>query len=116
MTTIRLFSVVGSFAEDKDAAAKLRREVILRTLDAGSEVEIDFESVTLTTQSFVHALISEALRRHGESVLERLAFRNCGDAVRGIVETVVQYVLETVEDEGQETVQAEQPALGGPAA
>ena len=100
MTTVYLYSEVGSFAEDKDAASRFRRDVILPTLEAGKDVEIDFSGVTLTTQSFIHALISEALRRHGESVLAHLTFRNCGDAARGIIETVVQYVLETVDDGG----------------
>ena len=94
MTTIRLESVTGSFAEDKDAAATLRREVILPKLEAGKRLEIDFDGIRLTTQSFIHALISEALRRHGTRALELLEFKNCGTAPRGIIETVVQYVLE----------------------
>jgi len=99
MKKITLNSLVGSFAEDKDTAAELRDEVILPELNRGGEVEIDFTGVTLTTQSFVHALISEALRREGETVLSRLTFRGCEEAARGIIETVVQYVLETVDDE-----------------
>jgi hypothetical protein len=94
MKTIVLGRVVGGFAEDKDAAAKLRREVILPALTAGDSIEIDFGGVSLTTQSFIHALISEALRQHGEEALGRIYFRNCATAPRGIIETVVQYVLE----------------------
>lgn len=99
MKRLRLFDLVGSFAEDKDVAARLRREVILPTLDAGAKVELDFEGITLTTQSFIHALISEGLRRHGESALQLMMFKNCGSAAKGIIETVVQYVLETVDDD-----------------
>ena len=99
MIKIKLLESVGSFAEDKDAAAKLREETILPTLKSGGTVEIDFAGITLTTQSFIHALISEALRQEGEEALELLMFRNCGDAARGIIETVVQYVLETVDGE-----------------
>lgn len=100
MKTIKLFELVGSFAEDKDAAARLRREVILPTLKAGGSLEIDFDEITLTTQSFIHALISQALRQEGEDVLMRIKFRNCGSAARGIIETVVQYVLESVAGDG----------------
>jgi hypothetical protein len=100
MRSIRLLDQVGSFAEDKDAAAKLRREMILPALAAGNNIELDFTGITLTTQSFIHALISEALRQHGEAVLEKLSFKNCATATRGIIETVVQYVLETVDGEG----------------
>jgi len=94
MKTVVLARVVGTFAEDKDAAAKLRREVILPALAADESLEIDFGGVSLTTQSFIHALISEALRQHGEDALGRIYFRNCSTAPRGIIETVVQYVLE----------------------
>jgi hypothetical protein len=99
MKTILLAEVVGEFAEDKDAAAKLRREVILPALASGETVEIDFAGVSLTTQSFIHALISQALREHGEEALARMKFKNCQTAPRGIVETVVQYVLESREAE-----------------
>ena len=98
MKTIMLVTEVGSFAEDKDAAAQLRTQIILPALLSGEKVVVDFADVSLTTQSFVHALISEALRVEGEKALECLVFRNCSPATRGIVETVVQYVLETVED------------------
>ena len=102
MKQIKLFELVGSFAEDKDAAAKLRRDVILPTLKSGGSVEIDFSGITLTTQSFIHALISQALRQEGAEALTRMKFKNCGSAARGIIETVVQYVLESVagDDEG----------------
>ena len=102
MKTIKLVEIAGSFAENKDLAAQLRNEKIVPALDAGQAkaIEIDFTGVTLTTQSFVHALISEPLRIRGEGALKSLSFRGCNDAIRGIIETVVQYVLETVEDGG----------------
>ena len=100
MKRIALFALVGSFAEDKDAAAKLRREVILPTLKEGGSIEIDFLGVTLTTQSFIHALISQALRQEGEDALARIEFKNCGSAARGIIETVVQYVLDSSDEDG----------------
>lgn len=99
MTRIRLHVLVRDFAEDKDIAGQLRNDRILPALAAGEVVEIDFAGITLATQSFMHALIAEALRRHGEACLDRLVFKNCSPLVRGIVETVVQYVLETAEDE-----------------
>lgn len=97
MKTIAIARTVGEFAEDKDVAAKLRREVILPTLAGGYSLELDFRGVTLTTQSFIHALISQALRVHGEGALGRISFKGCVPAVRDIVETVVQYVLEARE-------------------
>jgi hypothetical protein len=97
MIEIKLAELVGDFAEDKDMAGKLRREIILPALSDGKAIRIDFTGVSLATQSFIHALIAEALRRYGEGVLARIEFKKCDEVVRGIIKTVVQYVLETVE-------------------
>ena len=99
MITIRLFDLIGSFAEDKDTAATLRKEQILPALISGQKLEIDFTGVTLTTQSFVHALISEALRQNSDTALKLMTFKGCTESVRGIIETVVQYVYETINAE-----------------
>lgn len=99
MKSISILKSVGEFAEDKDAAAMLRKSQLLPALAAGGSLELDFRGVTLTTQSFIHALISEALRVHGEESLARIAFKGCEPAVKDIVETVVQYVLEARDGE-----------------
>jgi STAS-like domain of unknown function (DUF4325) len=64
---------------------------------------IDFKGVGLTTQSFVHALISDVLRMEGEGALGRMTFKGCNKSVRGIIETVVQYTLESLELENGNT-------------
>lgn len=97
MKSISIVKTVGEFAEDKDAAATLRNAQLLPLLADGDSVELNFRGVTLTTQSFIHALISEALRLHGEEVLGRISFKGCVPAVKDIVKTVVQYVLEARE-------------------
>ena len=98
MKTILVFEAVGDFGEDKDTAAQLREQVIKPYVKTGETVLVDFESVTLVTQSFIHALISDVLRDGGEDVLDRIDFRNCSDVVRGIISTVVQYSLDTVNE------------------
>ncbi len=90
--------VAGGFAEDKDIAAGLREEQIHPALVAGDRVVLDFTGVRVATQSFIHAVISEVLRTHGETVLSRLSFKGCSTAVKGIIETVVQYSLESLDE------------------
>jgi STAS-like domain of unknown function (DUF4325) len=97
--TIRIKPLTGDFAEDKDAAATLRERAIRKALEVGQRVILDFTGVRVATQSFVHALISDVLRREGEAVLDRLVFTKCTKSVKGIVETVVQYSLESIEPE-----------------
>ena len=98
--TIRLLPICGDFAEDKDQAAAVRDNQIRSLLKRGKNVILDFSGITLATQSFVHALISDILRSEGEGILKRIYFHGCVPGVRGIVETVVQYSLETM-DEGK---------------
>src|SRR5215472_3205302 len=98
MKTVAIGRAVGSFAEDKDVAAQIREKHVLPAVQGAGTVELDFTGVDLATQSFIHALIAQPLRVGGEPALKRIIFKGCSKPVRGIVETVVQYVLET-EDE-----------------
>ncbi|SRR6266404_1451352 len=100
---LKLVDYVGDFAEDKDWAAVFREKAIRPVLAGGDKIILDFGGITLTTQSFVHALISDLLRSEGEEALDRIEFRGCVAGVRGIVETVVQYSLETMEDDESES-------------
>lgn len=93
MTRITMFDVIGDFGEDKDAAAILRDEKIRPCVEREELVVLDFDGVTLVTQSFIHALLSDILRVNGEDVLELFDFKNCESVVKGIISTVVQYSL-----------------------
>ncbi|WP_431470330.1 STAS-like domain-containing protein [Sphingosinithalassobacter sp. LHW66-3] len=90
-----MYARVGDFGEDKDAAAAIRRDTIAPRVEKGQGVTLDFNGVNLVTQSFIHALISAVLRQRGEEVLGLISFKNCGGSVRGIIETVVQYSLDS---------------------
>jgi STAS-like domain of unknown function (DUF4325) len=96
---IDMFKEVGDFGEDKDAAAKLRVEKVAPCVARKEVITLDFGDVTLVTQSFIHALISDVLRVHGEEALEYLEFKSCADVVKGIIGTVVQYSLDSMDDD-----------------
>jgi hypothetical protein len=103
MKTVGIGKAVGSFAEDKDVAAQIREKHVLPAVQGGGIVELDFTGVDLATQSFIHALIAQPLRVGGEKALKKIVFKGCSKPVRGIVETVVQYVLETEDEEDQKS-------------
>jgi STAS-like domain of unknown function (DUF4325) len=90
---IKLEPGVGGFAEDKDQARLLRVSRILPALDRGESVALDFSEIRYATQSYVHALIGEALRKYGEGLLERVEFKNCSPQLRSLIELVVDYSL-----------------------
>ena len=95
MITIKLYKIVGDFAENKDIARDVRENELLPALEKGNEVIVDFGGVTGATQSFVHALISEAIRRYGSDVLDRISFKNCNEVVQKIITIVTEYMQES---------------------
>lgn len=84
---------LNGFVEDKEQAKQIRLAKILPLLDRGESVVLDFKRVKYATQSYIHALIGEALHKHGEPVLSRLEFKNCVPTVRSVIELVVDYSL-----------------------
>lgn len=85
----------GTFAENKDIAQKLRLQRIEPALASGDTVVLDFGDVTGATQSFIHALISEPIREHGDDVFELLLFKNCTPLVQEVVRIVAEYMQES---------------------
>src|SRR5262245_33929636 len=83
----------NGFAEDKDEARTLRIEKLLPALERGQGVMLDFSKVNYATQSYIHALLGEALQKFGDQVLDKLEFKNCSASVRSVVELVVDYSL-----------------------
>ncbi|MEK6974195.1 MAG: STAS-like domain-containing protein [Nanoarchaeota archaeon] len=89
---INIYQKVGSFAENKDIAKKIRIKEILPILDANSDIILDFKDVESATQSFIHALISDVIRKHGIEVLDKITFKNCNITVKKIIEIVIEYM------------------------
>ena len=95
MTEIKLHSIVGSFAENKDLARDIRIKKIVPTLNKEEEVTLDFDGVDSATQSFIHALISDLIRKQGTEVLDNIRFKNCNETIRKIISIVVDYMQES---------------------
>ena len=96
--TIRIQCVVGDFAENKDVAKELRTSKIIPALSRGEVVTLDFFGVSGTTQSFIHALISEPMRQFGDEAIEKLQYKNCSDVVKEVIKTVYEYMQESLDD------------------
>ena len=90
--TIRIEKAAGKFAENKDVARDIRLNRIVPGLKKGQHVILDFSNVEAATQSFVHALISQLIRDYGIEVLDKVVFKECNEAVKKIVEIVVDYM------------------------
>jgi hypothetical protein len=94
MKIIKLFEKTGSFAENKDIARELRIKEIVPSLEKGDGVVLDFENIDAATQSFVHALISDVIRKFGNEILDRIDFKSCNEKVQKIIIIVVDYMQE----------------------
>ncbi len=94
MIRISIVAKAGVFAENKDVAQDIRLREIIPALERHEEVVLDFEGVEAATQSFIHALISDVVRKYGPEVLERIAFKSCQDTIKQIINIVVDYMQE----------------------
>ena len=95
MIHIKLFERVGIFAENKDIAAKIRLNTLISALEKHQKIIFDFENIEGATQSFIHALISDLMRKYGNDVLNNIQFKSCNDTVKAIITIVVDYMQES---------------------
>ena len=91
---IHLQPVVGSFAENKEKAKELRVNKIMPTLAQRKKVTLDFKGVDGATQSFIHALISDPIRKYA---YDKLYYKNINEDVKEIVSTVYRYMQESLD-------------------
>lgn len=94
MIEVKLLPIVGGFAENKDLAKNLRLNQIIPALDRNEEVVLNFEGIDSATQSFIHALVSDLIRKYGNDVLDRVYFKSCNKVIQKIINIVVAYVQE----------------------
>lgn len=92
MKVIKLLPLTGDFAENKDVAREIRLEQIQPSLAKNETVCLDFEGITAATQSFVHALISDLVRKFSDDVYDQLEFKNCSPSVEQIINIVADYM------------------------
>ena len=99
---IKVINLAGEFAENKDVAKELRVTKIIPALAKGKVVVLDFSGVSGTTQSFIHALISEPIRQFRDVTLEKIEYKNCSDIVKEVIKTVYEYMQESLDSENYE--------------
>lgn len=96
MILIKMKEHINGYGENKDIAKYIRQNIILPALEKSEDVTIDFESITGVTQSFIHALLAEPIRKYPDEIFDKVTFKNCNDMVRVIVETVEEYMQESI--------------------
>ena len=89
---INIFEETGEFAENKDIARDIRTKKIIPALIRGEEVILNFKNINSATQSFIHALISDVIRKEGIAVLDKIEFKNCSETIKNIIGIVSDYM------------------------
>jgi hypothetical protein len=92
---IKIFNYTKEYAENKNLARKIRLK-ILPKISKKIEVILNFDKVELTTQSFIHALISDLIRKYGAEVLDFIQFKNCNRQIIEVIKTVSVYMQESI--------------------
>jgi hypothetical protein len=92
---IKLFKQVGQFADNKDLAREIRLNKLIPALEKGKNIILNFEKVEGATQSFIHALISDLIRKYGNEVLNKIQFKSCNETIKGIITIVGDYMQES---------------------
>jgi len=99
MKKIKIFHRIGKrkFAENKDIGQHIRINDIMPQLETGKEIILDFENIDRASQSFIHSLISDAIRKYGaDKTLDLVVFKSCNEHVRGIIAIVVEYMQDAM--------------------
>jgi hypothetical protein len=94
---INIYDLVGYFAENKDVGRQIRIERIMPALQEGGRVILNFEKVDRATQSFIHSLLSDPIRKFGEKALDMVLFKDCSGDVIKIVSFVTDYLQDAIQ-------------------
>lgn len=94
---IKLKQLVGDFAENKDIAKKIRLEEVIPALKKGDDVIFDFTGVSGATQSFIHALISDPIRKLKDVAFDHLIYKNTNENIQEIISIVYRYMQESLD-------------------
>ena len=96
MEIIKMLELVGEFAENKDVAKEIRINHLLPALEENRAITFDFEGVKGATQSFIHALVSDALRKFPDVVYDNVFYKNANEEIQAIITIVYRYMQESL--------------------
>ena len=65
-------------------------------IESGKNVILDFSNIDAATQSFMHALISDLIRKYGNEILDQINFKSCNENVQKIIMIVTDYMQEGI--------------------
>lgn len=70
---------------------KILREKIEPYINVNKPIILDFNGVNLVTQGFMDEFIGVLIRSSGPSIIKNIKFKNCNEAIKGVIKLVVNY-------------------------
>ncbi len=96
MEIIEMRDLIGEFAENKDIVKDLRVNHLLPALANNRAITFDFKGVKGATQSFIHALVSDAIRKYPDIIFDNVFYRNANEEIQKIITIVYRYMQESL--------------------
>jgi hypothetical protein len=87
----------GPQLADGEAASRYRTSRIEPYLDLCDQVVVNFSGVRSANSSFINALVAGLVEQHGQTVLEKVAFKGCNPVIRVLVEAAVDLGLRKID-------------------
>ena len=100
MTPIR-FNIaqdLGAHLANGEAAAEYSLTQVEPHLAHMESIVLDFAGVRNANSSFMNALISGIVERHGDGVLSRLVFKNCTPVLSVLVNSAIDLGLQKLQE------------------
>lgn len=100
MKEIKIYERIGNkdFAENKDIGKDIRINEIMPALEKGNKIILNFEGIDRASQSFIHSLVSDPIRKYGDRALELMLFKKCNDKVKGMIKIVLGYLQDAIDN------------------
>ncbi len=102
MREINIFKRIGNkdFAENKDIGQEIRLKEVMPELEKSKEVILNFENIDRASQSFIHSLISDPIRKYGaDKALDLIVFKSCNNTVKTMINIVLDYMQDALQED-----------------
>jgi hypothetical protein len=86
---LHVYNLFGRYAEDKEAAIKLRDKRIFPALEEGKTIVVDFDEVISSPHSFLSALLASPIKSIGMQAYKRIKILNATQDVRETIDFIL---------------------------
>jgi hypothetical protein len=87
---VNMQNYFGKWAEDKDAAIRLRDSHIIPAIQEGKKIDLDFRGVETAPHSLLNALLATPVKRLGIKAYQRIRVYNATGSIHEIINAIFE--------------------------